>query len=184
MIFPMSITTIGLNLTGIEAQAKTLADARTVLSERVSGLQEELEATKRRRLPGIKSAVASAIEAKSTLEAAIARAPGLFEDPRTIVVHGIRVGFMKGKGKIEWADEKSVIARIKQHFPDQAKVLIKIVEKVQKKALAGLSTADLKRLGCTVGEVGDVVYIKPVDDEVDKLVAKLLDEEESADADS
>lgn len=179
----MSITTISLNLIGIEAQAKILADARYVLSERVADLQADLECTKRRRLPGIKSAVAEAIEAKSTLEAAIARAPGLFEDPRTIVVHGIRVGFMKGKGKIEWADEKSVIARIKQHFPDQAKVLIKTVEKVQKKALAGLSTADLKRIGCTVGRVGDVVYIKPVDDEVDKLVAKLLDEESTEEND-
>jgi hypothetical protein len=177
----MSITTISLNLAGIEAHAKTLADARNVLSERVADLQAELEATKRRRLPGIKSAVAAAIEAKATLEASIARAPGLFEDPRTIIVHGIRVGFMKGKGKIEWADEKSVVARIKQHFPDQAKVLIKVLEKVQKKALAGLSTADLKRIGCTVGEVGDVVYIKPVDDEVDRLVAKLLDEEGAAD---
>jgi hypothetical protein len=173
----MSNTTVSPNLAGIDAQAKTLADARSVLSERVADLQQEMEATKRRRLPGIKSAVAAAVEAKSTLEASIAHAPGLFEDPRTLVCHGIRVGYMKGKGKIEWADEKSVVARIKQHFPDQAKVLIKIVEKVQKKALAGLSTADLKRIGCTVGEVGDVVYIKPVDDEVDKLVAKLLDEE-------
>lgn len=173
----MSNTTVSPNLAGIDAQAKTLADARSVLSERVADLQQEMEATKRRRLPGIKSAVAAAVEAKSTLEASSAHAPGLFEDPRTLVCHGIRVGYMKGKGKIEWADEKSVVARIKQHFPDQAKVLIKIVEKVQKKALAGLSTADLKRIGCTVGEVGDVVYIKPVDDEVDKLVAKLLDEE-------
>jgi len=93
------------------------------------------------------------------------------ETPKT------RIGFTKGRGKIEWADEKSVVEKIKKLFPDQAAVLVKTVETVRKKALGGLKTDELKRLGCIVREAGDYVYIAPVDDQVEKLVKRLLKED-------
>lgn len=162
----------------IDALAKHLASARELLTRRVTTLQEQVEATKRRFLPGIKSAVDAVKEAESKLEVAIKAAPAAtFADPRTIVVHGIRVGWMKAKGKIEFADEKSVIKRIREHFPKaKADVLIKVTEKLQKKPLGALPVDDLKKIGCTVSAAGDVVYIKPVSDTVDKLVEALLNE--------
>lgn len=177
----MSATTT-ITLAEIDARAKALASARTALNDRVTALHEELTLAKNRKLPGIKSAVAAAKEAESLLEQAITAAPQLFDTTRTIVVHGLKVGFMKGRGKIEWADEKTVVDRIKKLFPDQREVLVKTVETVRKKALGGLKAEELKRLGCTVREAGDFIYIAPVDDTVEKLVTRLLKEDTAEDA--
>jgi hypothetical protein len=173
--------TTPITLAEIDARAKALADARTILNDRVTALHDELTAARNRKLPGIKSAVAVAKQAESLLEQAILAAPGEFETARTIVVHGLRVGYAKGRGKIEWADEASVIDRIKKLLPDQAEVLIKTVESVRKKALTVLEVDKLRRLGCTVRAAGDHVYIAPVDDQVEKLVKRLLEEEGAAD---
>lgn len=167
-----------ITLQEIDSLTKVYADARGVLAERVQALQDELDQIRRRRLPGIKLAVGGAKAAESELERALAASRELFQDPRTIAVHGIRVGYMKGKGRIEWADEADLVRRVeKSYAPDVAARLIKVTKKVQKKALGTLSAAELRKLGCTVTEAGDAVYIKPVDDEVDKLVKALLDEE-------
>ncbi|HSV93121.1 MAG TPA: hypothetical protein VLH81_08590 [Desulfobacterales bacterium] len=176
----MIATTQSITIAEIDVRAKALADARSLLNDRVTTLQDELGTLRNRKLPGIKSAVAAAKEAESSLEQAIVAAPDLFAVTRTIVVHGLRVGFAKGRGKIEWADEKSVVEKIKKLFPDQAAVLVKTVETVRKKALGGLKTDELKRLGCVVREAGDHVYIAPVDDQVEKLVKRLLKEDTAA----
>ncbi len=173
----MIASTQTITLAEIDTRARALADARSLLNDRVTTLQDELTTLRNRKLPGIKSAVAAAKEAESSLEQAIVAAPDLFEVTRTIVVHGLRIGFTKGRGKIEWADEKSVVEKIKKLFPDQAAVLVKTVETVRKKALGGLKTDELKRLGCIVREAGDYVYIAPVDDQVEKLVKRLLKED-------
>jgi hypothetical protein len=170
-----------ITIAEIDALAKVCADARKLVAERVTALEDETTLARNRRLPGIKSAVATAKEAESRLEVAIAATPDLFENTRTIVVHGLRVGFAKGRGKIEWADEQSVVDKIKKLFPDQAKVLIKTVESVRKKALGALKTDELRRLGCVVREAGDHVYIAPVDDAVSKLVDRLLKDETAED---
>lgn len=170
-----------ITIADIDARAKNLADARNTLQERVSALQDEITSARNRKLPGIKSAVVAAKEAESELEQALLAAPSLFDDSRTIVVHGLRVGFAKGRGKIEWADEASVVAKIEKLFPDQANVLVKVVKSVRKKALNGLKIDELKKLGCVVHEAGDHVYIAPVDDAVEKLVNRLLAEESAED---
>lgn len=158
----------------IEALTKKLAIERGTLSERVTTLHEELTTIKNRKLPGIKSAVVAAKEAEAVLKTAIEASRALFDEPRTIIVHGLKVGINKGRGRIEWSDEKTLLARIKKHFPDQAAVLIKTVESVRKKAIGALSTAELRTLGCTVTAAGEYVYVAPVGDEVDKLVTALL----------
>lgn len=162
----------------IDNLAKQLRDHRATIADRMSALRDQIERAKSVHVPLIKIAVSQAKEIHAKLEAAVSKAPPtLFEDPRTLVVHGIRVGYMKGKGKIEYADEATVIARIRKHLtPEQAELLIQVKETVKKKALTGLPVSDLRAIGCTVIEAGDVVYIKPVDDEIDKLVNALLEE--------
>ncbi|WP_414664883.1 hypothetical protein [Horticoccus sp. 23ND18S-11] len=169
---PIEIST----LTEIEVHAKTFSSARELLSTRVATLQEQLATVRNRLLPGIKSAVAAAKDAESVLEQAVSNSRHLFVDPRTITAHGIKVGIVKGKGKVEWTDVKRVVELIEKHFPAQKDVLVKTTKKPIKKALQALTVGDLKRIGCTTTAAGDVVVIKPVDDEVDKLVAALLDE--------
>ncbi|HNW37160.1 MAG TPA: hypothetical protein PKM25_19620, partial [Candidatus Ozemobacteraceae bacterium] len=74
----------------------------------------------------------------------------------------------------------SVVKLIRKHFPEQVDVLVKITEKPVQSALNQLTVGDLKKLGVSVSEGGDEALIKPTDTDIDKLVAKLLEDEPQA----
>jgi hypothetical protein len=171
------MTPKAITLIDIETHAKTYAAARTIVADRVSALELEVQAAQRRKLPGIKSAVAEAADAKARLEAAIEQGRELFKSPRTITVHGIKCGLQKGKGKITWLGKPAaVVALIKKHLADKAKMLIKTEETLKKASLNSLSVEELKKIGCTVGATGDHVYVAAEDTAVDKLVERILKE--------
>lgn len=165
-------------LSDIEQQARAYADARAELSERVQALQDEIEAAKRRKLRGIKSAVAAAAAAHDALHAAVEDSPDLFAKPRTKVLSGIRIGYSKQKGKLIIDDPAKTIQLIRRHFPEREEALIKISETASKKVLETMTGGELKRINVRVEDAGDKVVIKPTDSEVDKLVAALLAEAE------
>ena len=164
----------------IEKLTKEFADARGRLAGTVQDLEDKIETLKRQYLPGIKVQVAIAAENKLALKNAIEESKDLFQKPRTIIMHGIKVGLQKGNGKIEWDKDTTprIVALIEKHFPDLAEVLIKTVKKPQKKALSGLSVADLKKLGLTGEDTGDAVVVEPTDSNIEKLVDKLLKEKD------
>jgi len=161
-------------LNDIERLTLTYKAARDQLAGRVDALQDEIERIKRRAMPGIKNAVARTKEAEHSLATAIEGAPELFKRPRTVIFNGVKVGLAKGKGEIRYQDADQVLKLIRKHLPDQADVLIAIKETPVKKALTQLSAAELKRIGVTIRETGDMVVIKPTDSEVDKVVNALL----------
>lgn len=169
-------------LAEIEKLTKAYSLARALLREKVEALNDEIERLKRARLPQIRKAVEQASERQQALYAAIKESPELFERPRTIIFHGIKVGFQKGKGEITWEDKDQVVRLIKKHYPDNYETYIKITEMPVKSALAALSVQELKRLGVTVAETGDDVVIKAADTEIDKLVNALLKDEETKEA--
>ena len=158
----------------IERQTKVYAEAREKLAGMVAELTAGLEALKRDRLPAIKRALQRAAEKEAELRAVIEGAPELFTKPRTVVMHGVKVGWMKGAGKIDFDDPDQVVALIKKKLPDQADVLVATTEKPVKKALQQLSVKELQSIGCQVEGTDDVVVIKAVDSDVDKLVTALL----------
>lgn len=161
-------------LSAIELHAKQYADARANLAAIANALNDAMNALKKSELPRLRRAVARAAEAHDALKIQIEAAPELFAKPKTQTFHGIRVGYVKGKGKIEWDDADRVVALIRKHFPDQADVLIATVEKPVKDALNGLTAAELKKLGISVTEGGEAVFIKAVDSAVAKMVDALL----------
>jgi hypothetical protein len=109
-----------------------------------------------------------------------------------VVLHGVQVGFEKGKGTISFGDADQVVALIEKKLPDLADTLIAVKKAPIKKAVAQLSAAQLKAIGCSITGAEDRVVVRAVDSAVDKLVAALLkslgDEaalsEESADAEA
>lgn len=162
----------------IEKLTRNYADARERLAETVQSLEDKIEAIKRQYLPGIKIQVGIASQEKADLKAAIEDSKELFVKPRTIIISGVKVGLEKGKGKIDWDDNDTVVRLIEKHFSDQAEVLIQTKKKPVKKALANLSAAELKKLGIQVEDTGDQVVIKPTDSQIEKLVDKLLKEKD------
>ena len=159
----------------IETAAKAFAERRAALGNIVTRMQDGIEAIKRENLPDLKTAINDATEAHSELKALIEASPEHFAKPRSKVFHDIKIGFQKAKGGIEFEDSDQVVKLIRKHFPDQADVLIQTKEKPAKDALAQLTVAELKKCGCTVQETGDVVFIRPADSDVDKLVKALID---------
>ena len=161
-------------MTEIEARAREHRNARDTLQERAQVLFDELEAVKRKRLPGLRSAVAKVTETEAELTAAIKANPSMFTKPRTRVLEGMKLGFQKAKGKVSWASAEQVIKLISKHLPEQAEVLIRSKDEPVKDALANLNAVDLKRIGVTVTATGDEVVIKDTTAPVDKLVDALL----------
>ena len=163
----------------LESLAQQYRHARDQLAEAVNELELAVQHLRAKRLPIIKDRVATAIGIKDALREAGEANPALFEKPRTRTLHGIRLGYKKGRGQISWADGNKVVSLIRRYFPEQADTLIRVTESPVKPALNNLSTGDLRRIGVTVIEAGDEVFIKPVDGEVDKLVDALLKDDEA-----
>jgi hypothetical protein len=161
----------------IDARAHILANYRADLADLVT----EIEAAKRAIVTAyrrkLREAFNRAAAAQSELHAEIAAAPELFEKPRTITLHGLKLGYQKGKGKVVIADEARTIALIKKHLdPEVAETVIKTEESVIRKAAANLPASDLKRVGIEIEDTTDEVVIRPADSELDKLLDRLLAE--------
>lgn len=161
-------------MTNIEAATKDYAEKRTRVSERVQALEEEYAAARRRHLRGIKQAVAATNDARDRLAATLEDNRDAFTKRRTRVLHGVKIGFQKAKGKVSWTSPAQVLQLIRKHLPERAPQLIRTKEEPVKTAIAELPTADLKRIGCTVTDSGDEMVIRPTDSETDKLVDALL----------
>lgn len=168
----------------IEDAAKRYAAARGMLTDICSAFNKDLEGTKARYVPQLRSAVGIAKERDAELRAMIAESKELFAKPKTVIFHGIKVGYQKAKGKVEFDDPDQVVKLIRKHFPEQADVLIVTKEKPAKEALEQLTAAELKKLGVTVVEAGDQVVAKDTAGEVDKLVSALLKDESEGEGES
>ena len=160
----------------IETATRRYADARAALASRVADLEADVMAAKKRHLKAVRMLAEKTANARADLAALVCGAPALFAKPRTKVLHGIRIGFAKARGKLEWADAAKVVQLIRKHLADQAEVLIKVEESPVRSALAQLPAVDLKRIGVTVTDTGDRIVVESTDGEIDKLVEALLKE--------
>jgi len=166
----------------ISDAARVLGERRDHLAKLVKALTTGLEALKTDSLPAMRIAIAEASTAWESLKALIEANPNLFVKPRTVALHGIKVGYAKGKGGLEIEDPERTVKLIKKHMPDQADVLIATEETPVKDALAQLSAEQLKKLGVNVKGTADQVVIRPADGEVDKLVKALIKAETEEEA--
>jgi hypothetical protein len=160
----------------IESLTNFYAEARTMLGKRLQALEDDVAKARKLHISAIRFAAGRAKEIQDQLKAELEAHPELFVQPRSFTVAGIKVGYKKGAGAIEWDDDEKVAAAIKKHLPEQYDILVKETRKPLAKALKNVAVADLKRVGCTVEETGDQVFIKAADSEIDKLVGRILEE--------
>ncbi len=167
-----------MELKEIESLTFVYSQAHDELARFTEDLEAELRKLKRQRRERLKRLVQAAVNSKAALALALADAKDLFDKPRTRIMHGVRVGFMKQRGQIVMDDETTVIKRIREKLPaDQAELLIRVRESVHKPAVYDLIAADLKRLGIVINNDEDVPFIKPTAGDIDKLVDALLAED-------
>lgn len=158
----------------MEKKARDYNVARGALVELVNGLNNEIEVAKKLYMKSIRKQVAATKEAESALEVMVAQSAAQFARPKSVVLHGIRFGFRKGKGKLKF-DAKKIVTLIEKHLPTLAEVLIKTEKKPVKAAISKLSGDELKKIGASLTEAGDQAFVEVVDGEVDKIVTALLE---------
>lgn len=158
----------------IETKAKAHANAREKLTEIVTALQDGIDALKHSHMARLKAAVNKAADTSDELLQLVNESPELFTKPKSVIFHGIRLGYQKEKGKIEFDDPDLVIKLIRKHLPDLADTLIATAEKPSRDALNNLTAEQLKKIGVTVTSDTDVVFIRAADSDVDKMVTALL----------
>jgi hypothetical protein len=164
-----------ITLGTIEERAARYTQARGELEAQITALAEEMDAIKRKHLRALRRLSSVVAEAEAELYNAIEVSPELFIKPRTAIFHGVKVGFTTGSGKVAFDDPDQVIKLIRKVFPDQAEVLIRSTEAPAKDALKLLDEADLRKVGCRLEDKGDLVVLKCVDGDIEKLVNKLID---------
>ncbi len=173
-------TTSGL--LDLDNAAKEYRTARDLVSERVADLDAEVGELYRRRLPGIKSAIAAAKTAQDAAVAAVQRNAGMFAKPapRTMVLRGIKLGFKAGVGSVSWEmEDEALVARIERIYkgePDKLELLVITKKKPSKDALKTLDAVELAKLGVEVEGVGDFVVVSDSDSDATKLVKRILKE--------
>lgn len=158
----------------IETKAKEHAAARLTLTNHVTLLNAEIEAIKQKRMKKLREAVALATSTGDELLELVRESAELFKKPKSAVLHGIKLGFKKEKGKISFADEEQVIKLIRKHYPELADVLIVTTEKPSKEAMNTCDAIILKKIGVTVTADSDMAFISDPTSDVDKIVNALL----------
>lgn len=167
-------------LTEIEALAQAYAEAHARLSEDVESVEAAIRTINKKMLPILKRRAADAAAAKQTLVSAVDESPDLFVKPRTVLLHGVKCGFAKKKGRVEWDDESKVVERIERLLPaDQVELLVRTEKSVHKPGVYDLTAADLKRLGITIVGDGDEAVVKIAGSDIEKLVDALLKGDEA-----
>jgi len=165
-------------LEDIEQATKNYADARDLLSTRITVLENEIEQLKRKYLKGIRAAVRAVSDRHSKLYELIDDNQDLFVKPRTKVISGVKVGIAKGKGSFVIIDNDKTCNLIAKKIPEEFDTLVKQTQTVVKGALSNLTATQLKTVGISISQAGDQIVIKPTDSHVDKLVNALLKEAE------
>lgn len=161
-------------LSEIETLTRHFSTARDELVERAVNLRDEIEAVKRKHLKRLKFASDATAAAQAALHAAIDANRELFDKPRSVIFHGIKVGLQKGKDGVEYADLDQLVSLMKLHGPETVERLCKVTYKPLQQSLLALDDTDLKRIGCTRRAGTDSVLIKPADAGIDKLIATFL----------
>lgn len=145
----------------IEAAARDLAEKCAALDGLRRNLNADIEAIVKPRVAQFAAATDEAAQAHKRLHALIDQSRGLFERPRTVVLHGIKLGLQKGKGRIQFEDETKAMRRIRRLLPERAASLIGCQFFLVKAAIANLPVDDLKRIGGRLVGADDAVFIKP-----------------------
>lgn len=168
-----------MSIEHIDKEAQRYAEARAKLAELVADMQDEQRKVMRQYLPKIRRAVATAQERREALYTDVKSAPEAFAKPKSRILHGIRVGYRKAKGKLSWSDPKKVLKRLRELRPDDADQYIRVKEEPDKTELARLPARTLKQLGVEITKDQDIPIVEPTDTEVDKIVDALIEEGKS-----
>ncbi len=168
-----------MSLERIQTLAANLADAQSLLVATKLDLDAQVNAVMAKAMPTINKQVAAVKAADEALRDELFARPDLFEKPKTQTYHGIRVGYMKQKGKVVIADEERAVERLFENGHELEKSTFHYVKtsySLIKSHVAELPGKFLKKIGVQIEADTDVPFIKNTATDVEKVIAGLLAE--------
>ncbi|HAX49654.1 MAG TPA: host-nuclease inhibitor Gam family protein [Ignavibacteria bacterium] len=158
----------------VEVACREYSEANDNLNEIKSQLETEVEAIKARYYRKVKSAIDHVVSKHSDLSELVSESRDLFVNPKTVIFHGVKVGYIKGNDVLEVKKPKVTVELIKDLYEeDFQKTLIKVTETPIKDAIKQLEPDEIKDLKCKLIPGKDEIHISTVDTEVDKLIDSL-----------
>lgn len=163
-------------LRDIEQSAEVLRANRDALADAVVAMVNDMSSLRARHMQSIRPLILKVKKQTGDLTDLVEGAPELFEKPKSQTLHGIKVGFQKQRGKTVIADSEKTVALIRKHIKAKFKQLVKVTETPDKTAIGKLSGNELKKIGVRVEDDTDVVIVKPIESETEKLINNLINE--------
>ncbi len=170
-------------LARIEEQTREYAALRRAALDQAAQIESEIEAVRTKHEKTLRKRVKRMTDAHEALFAKIKDHPELFpEGAKSLVVDSIKVGYQKGKAKLEIKDEAATI-RVLQSLiedashPDYADLLsgsIKTTQKLVDSGLKKLLPEVLSEIGVIQIPATDSVLVMPQDDDTAKAVDALI----------
>lgn len=163
----------------LDRAALRYRQARDRMAAVIVGYQAAVSEATAPHLPPLREALTALNAAEVILRDAVeASPPTLWQRVRTRLIHGIKLGWQKSRGKVEWDDEQKVIERIRRLLPAaQAELLIRPgKESVHRPGVYDLTAADLRRLGIRITDDCDSVVIRDQQGDINRLVDSMLTE--------
>lgn len=145
------------------------------LEDLVAALEADMELVRRQHIAGLKRQAGVVANREAELNSAIERSPQLFVKPRTFTINSVKIGFAATPGALTWDDDATVVANIREHRPKEFDLLVATTYEPRKAALKALSEPEQKKLGCRIEGEGDVVVLKRVTGDVEKLINKMIE---------
>lgn len=167
---PTTMTEIEQAARDYAANARALRDEQEAFDKRVDEIKEEY-------IGKIMNLAKKAAESKQLLLTIISDAQELFQKPKTQTISGVKVGFIKQKGKLEVPNMEATIRILRSDYKDIAAAAIRVKEDIVKEVLGSLPGDDLKKLGVTITADMDKAVAALTDGALEKMINKVIDEQ-------
>jgi arsenate reductase-like glutaredoxin family protein len=161
----------------IQAAAEKAANARQALAEELAELEAAQRAIQKQHQRAINHYAQKYADANATLRNLVEGSPQLFQRPKTQTLHGVKLGFKKSQGKIEFPNQSKSVGLIKKHLPELADTLIDRTEKPSKAAAKNLQVGQLKKIGGQVVEGEDKVVVSYPENDLSKMIDAVMQEQ-------
>ncbi|MFN4017120.1 MAG: hypothetical protein ACK4JB_17410 [Reyranella sp.] len=160
-----------VEMSEIEAVATDLATAKRALDAELQRADTKLAKVREECADRLKEAATTVAIKEAELLGLVRQAEPLFRRPQSVEFDGVKVGWRKGKGRLELPDVETLVKRIvDQLTPQQRKGVLKVKTTVRKGGLAKLSGEILKKLGVTLTAAGAEPFVSFPKSTTEKLV--------------
>lgn len=160
-----------VDMPAIEEGARELAAARRTLEQELQRAEVRLSKVRLESVDRLRDAAKAVRTEEAALLMLVERAAPLFKRPQSIEIDGVRVGWRKGKGRLELPPKEDLIKKITDVLTAaQKKSVLKVKTSVLKGPLAKLPGEILKKLGVSVTGAGQEPFVTYPATDTEKLI--------------